>query len=214
MRTAPFFALTPLLLVAACGGSGHSATVTSTPPTTSSTAPSSSAPPVTVTSTLTTAPPSSTTPSSSASSQPGMCHTAGLSVHLGAGQGTAGHTVEPIVFTNTTTTTCTLFGYPGVSFVAPNTGHQVGKAATRNPQHAPMTVTLAPNASASALLQITDEGNYSPSSCQKTAVSGLRVYPPNNTSAAYVPFSSPTTACSTQVNQLQVEATVLGTTGQ
>jgi hypothetical protein len=37
-------------------------------------------------------------------------------------------------------------------------------------------------------------------------VSGLRVYPPGNKDAAYVPFPDAVTACSTDVTQLTVES--------
>src|SRR5438309_2387332 len=90
-------------------------------------------------------------------SPPGRCTTSILSVHLGAADGAAGSTYEPLVFTNKGSATCTLNGYPGVSFVAPTSGKQVGAAASRNPQHAAELVTLAPGATASALLQIANE---------------------------------------------------------
>jgi len=207
MRAAPLIAIAPLLLVAACGGSSHPAappvstvTVTTTPPT--------SGTPTTATTSSTPA-----TTSTSASARPHACLTSGLSVHLGASQGSAGHVNEPIVFTNTGSSACTLYGYPGVSFVAPGSGHQVGAAAKRNAQHPPAAVTLAVGASASALLQIANYHDYPPADCQAVPVSGLRVYPPGNRAAAYVAFSSASTACSSQVDQLMVQATVSGSTG-
>ena len=147
-------------------------------------------------------------------SRPHTCLTSGLSIRLGAEDGAAGSVYEPILFTNTSGHPCTLFGYPGVSFVAPATGHQVGSAAVRNPQHAPAGLTLAPGASASAMLQVVDDHNFPPTNCQTVTVSGLRVYPPGNTAAAYLPFGGPATACSTHVIQLTVEATVIGRNGQ
>ena len=209
MRAAPLLAPPLMLLAAACGGCSGSpaaspvttATVTATPSGTSTLA------------TVATSPTPATT-SSHVSGAPRTCLTSGLSLRLGARQGAAGSVYEPIVFTNTSASTCTMYGYPGVSFVAPGTGHQVGAAASRNPQHPPSTVILAPGARASALLQVVDAGNYSAASCRIMTVSGLRVYPPGNTAAAYLPFSAATTACSTQVRQLTVEATVIGPTGQ
>src|SRR3954452_7238976 len=139
-------------------------------------------------------------------STPGRCTTGNLAVHLGAAGGAAGSTYEPLVFTNKGSATCTLNGYPGVSFVAPTTGKQVGAAASRNPQHAARLVTLAPGATASALLQVANEANFPLSTCRPTTVSGLRVYPPGSTTAKYVAFKAPQKACSTSVNQLSVQA--------
>jgi len=139
-------------------------------------------------------------------STPGRCTTGNLSVRLGTAGGAAGSTYEPLVFTNKGSATCTLNGYPGVAFVAPNSGKQVGAAASRNPQHAATKVTLAPGKSASAMLQVANEGNYPASACKPTTVSGLRVYPPGATTAKYVTFKAAQKACSTSVNQLSVEA--------
>ena len=147
------------------------------------------------------------------STGPSMCRTSGLSVKLGGSNGAAGSIYRPLIFTNTGTASCTLRGYPGVSFVAPKSGDQVGAAGSRNAQHAVTTVTLAAGGSASAVVQIVDEGNYPPSRCKASAVSGLRVYPPGNTDAAYVAFGSNSTACSTDVGGLTVMAVVGGTAG-
>jgi len=146
-------------------------------------------------------------------STPGRCATANLSVRLGAAGGAAGSTYEPVVFTNKGSTTCTLDGYPGVAFVAPQTGKQVGAAASRNAQHAASLVTLATGASASAMLQVVNHANFPASTCSPTSVSGLRVYPPGATTAAYVAFTHAQQACSTSVNQLTVQAVVAGPSG-
>src|SRR5690348_12626172 len=59
-------------------------------------------------------------------STPGRCTTGNLSVHLGGAGGAAGSSYEPIVLTNKGSAACTLDGYPGVAFVAPSSGKQVG----------------------------------------------------------------------------------------
>jgi hypothetical protein len=64
------------------------------------------------------------------------------------------------------------------------------------------------------LLQVVDYHNFPSPSCQTVTVSGLRVYPPGNTAAAYLPFGGAVIACSTQVVQLTVQAAVMGSTGQ
>jgi hypothetical protein len=144
----------------------------------------------------------------------GACSTRALSLRLGAAGHAAGSLYVPIVFTNTSSTTCTLTGYPGVSFVAPKTGGQVGSAATRNSHLGVHTVTLASGGHAAAMLQVANHLNYPPKTCAATAVSGLRVYPPGQKSAAYVPFKSADTECSGQVHQLSVQAVLRGSTGE
>lgn len=183
-------------LATACSGSSHSTAATTGGPAqvVASSTTSASAPP--------------------ASSGPTRCDTSSLSVKLGEAGGAAGSTYQPIVFTNTGNSPCTLNGYPGVSFVTSGSGQQIGAAASRNPQHASVLVTLAPGASASATLQTGETGNYDASTCKPMDVSGLRIYPPGNTAAAYVAFPSKQQACSaTNVSQLSVETVVAGTTG-
>jgi hypothetical protein len=166
-------------------------------------------------STVSTSARTSNTPvnTSIASNSPRTCSTNDLSARLGASGAAAGSSYAPIVFTNTSRSACTLFGYPGVSYVAAN-GKQVGAAASRNKEHAAATVTLRPGGKASALLQMTNPANYPKSACVPTRVSGLRIYPPGNKTAMSIRFRSAQTACSTRVNQLSVAAIVAGSTGQ
>lgn len=78
-------------------------------------------------------------------------------------------------------------GYPGVSFVTGSAGQQLGAPASRITGSAPV-VTLAPGQTAIANLGIVEASNFG-SSCQLTNVDGLRVYPPNNTAALFVPHT-------------------------
>ena len=146
-------------------------------------------------------------------SSPSTCGTGDLALRLGAQGGAAGSVYAPIIFTNTSASACTLAGYPGVSYAAPNDGAQVGAAASRNALHAASTVTLAAGASAAALVQMANHANYPAATCSAAAVGGLRVYPPGSKTAAYVAFPSAQMACSSDVNQLTVAAVVAGTTG-
>lgn len=193
-------------LVAGCGGSSSKADVG-----VGSTSPA----PATGTSTVTTPPPSSA--STTTPSGPAACATDNLALSLGPAGGAAGSLYYPLHFVNKGTTSCTMTGYPGVSFVAPGNGQQVGKAGTRPSEPTP-TVTLAPGGEATATVQIGETGNFSPADCGPTAVSGLRIYPPGNTAAAYVAFPSPQQACSkdltsTGSNQLVVHPVKAGATG-
>ncbi len=142
------------------------------------------------------------------------CTVGQLSVRLGRAGHAAGSTYQPIVFTNTGSSSCTLTGYPGVSYVAPKSGSQVGAAASRDAANSPHTVTLASGGHAAALLQLANYINYPASSCQAKPVSGLRVYPPGSKSAAYIAFAHNRKACSSNVQQLTVRAVLKGQSGQ
>ena len=137
---------------------------------------------------------------------PSACRTSDLSIRLGARGAAAGSAYAPLLFTDTGATSCTLLGYPGVSYVTAAGGNQVGTAAIRNPQHSATTVTLVPGAVASALVQMVDEANFPPSSCSAVAVGALRVYPPGSTTPAYVTLPPSSKACSGDVQQLTVTA--------
>jgi hypothetical protein len=156
---------------------------------------SASAPPVrpAVTTTVTvTAPPSATTnpapssattnpaPSSPAPTGPPSCRTSALAASIGPGNGAAGSTYYPIEFTNTSSATCTLYGYPGVSFVTAS-GAQLGAAATEDPTYPRQLVTLTPGTVAHAELRVTDALNYPSPACQVVTAHRLRVFPPGQT---------------------------------
>ena len=83
---------------------------------------------------------------------------------------------------------CTLYGYPGVSWVGGSHGPQVGPAATRSQTPVPSTVTLAPGGLASAALDIIEgDGGLPTSQCHPAPVRGLRVYPPGQRAALFLP---------------------------
>lgn len=89
-----------------------------------------------------------------------------------------------LTFTNTSKVSCTLTGYPGVSYVAGSQGTQIGAPAARLTGTV-TAVTLQSGSSAFATLREVVAGNY-PSSCGLTNVAGLRIYPPNQTAALFV----------------------------
>lgn len=103
---------------------------------------------------------------------------------LGVGGGTAGSIYYPLEFSNVGHHACTLNGYPGVSAFGSG-GGQIGPAASRNTQHHG-TVTLAPGATAHAILRVVDWGAL----CSTEVVAdGLKVFPPGETRSEPVPFS-------------------------
>jgi hypothetical protein len=120
------------------------------------------------------------------------CATSGLDVWLNTqGSGVAGGTYYELNFTNLSGSTCTLYGFPGVSGVTLG-GSQLGDAASRGGTR--QTVTLANGATAFANLEIVNTGVFPPAKCAPVTAAGLRVYPPNQTQSRVVPF--PFSACS------------------
>lgn len=165
-------------------------TVTAPPPSTASPVPSSPAatPTPTPTPTPTGAP---------------ACATSALTVWLGPGNGAAGSIYYPVEFTNASSVACTLYGYPGVSFVTAS-GAQAGAAATEDPTYPRALVTLAPGTAAHAALRVTNAANYPAAACQPVTVHRLRVYPPGETRPVYLTLKA--TACaSTSVQILSVQ---------
>ena len=120
------------------------------------------------------------------------CATSGLDIWLNTqGSGAAGTIYYNLEFTNLSGSTCTLFGYPGVSGTDLN-GTQLGSAAVRIGGTS-QTVTLASGATATALLGIVQGGIFPPAQCGPVTAAGLRVYPPNQSQSKRVPF--PFAAC-------------------
>jgi hypothetical protein len=120
------------------------------------------------------------------------CATSALKVSLGPGNGTAGSTVVPVQFTNQSSATCTMFGFPGVSFVTGAGGSQIGAPADRDPATAQSLVTLAPGAMAHAQLQVTVAQNFPSAQCGLTTAHWLKVFSPGQTAALFLKFSSST----------------------
>jgi hypothetical protein len=142
--------------------------------------------------------PASTTSAAATSPSGGTppnCPTASLRVTLGEGDAGAGSTYRPLVFTNTGGTTCQLRGFPGVSYVAGDDGHQIGPAASMSGERGG-EVRLGPGGSAAAQLQLVNVQNFDAATCRPTPVRGLRVYPPGDTQSAFVPFE--TTGCAAE----------------
>jgi hypothetical protein len=140
---------------------------------------------------------------------PTTCATSHLSAVIGTSQGAAGSVYVNVVFKNTGSQPCTLTGYPGVSLGAGNPVAQVGQPAARSPQATPIKLTLIPGAHAYAVVQVGDAHNWPSGTCEPTTTSYLRIYPPNNSSLLYVPYSS--TGCRGDVVTLHVEAVQPGT---
>jgi hypothetical protein len=155
----------------------------------------------------------STTPATTpAVAGPASCPTRDLGVKAGLSQGTAGSVYQVIDFTNISNVSCTLYGYPGISFASTgSSGGQIGLAAKENPTPPRELVTLAPGATANALLRIVAAGNFSPATCGMVTAHWLVIYPPNQTTPVYLSYTSPT--CSKKVQILFVNVVQPGSGG-
>jgi hypothetical protein len=193
--------LAVVALAGCSNSSGGSNNAASTPPPVTSTSSASA-------SASASASPSPTpTPSFSSTVQAShRCVTSQLHMSLGQSQGAAGSTFTPIVFTNVSKHACTLFGYPGVSFLD-STGAQVGVDATHDGGEE-ATVTLAPGDAANAQLQVPDPGNYSASQCKQANAATLRVYPPGDFTALSV--ADAMTVCTTSTGAANVHPVTPG----
>jgi hypothetical protein len=124
------------------------------------------------------------------------------------GGGAAGSFYFDLTFTNEGSSPCTLYGYPGVSFTT--AGHtQLGQPAVRMGGTA-LIVTLIPNAEASAAVRIPDVTVYPTQDCKPVTASLIKVYPPNQFAAAYVPTSAE--VCSTSTGMAGIGTVVAGDT--
>jgi hypothetical protein len=114
------------------------------------------------------------------------CATSRLHITVGvdaraAGRAVSGYRLE---FTNVSGAACILSGYPKVAAYRGD-GAQVGNAAGRDTSVAVRRVLLAPGATAHAAVL----ASVSAGPCQPAPASGLRVAPPGQPTARYVPYA-------------------------
>jgi hypothetical protein len=145
------------------------------------------------------APASSAPATSSSSTAVTICAASALKAAVNTAKpgAAAGSIYYPLDLTNISGSTCTVFGYPGVSFVTGPSGTLIGRAATRNPVKPATTVTLAPGQVAHATLQVAQAGNYDPAQCKPVTAHWLRIFPPDQTAPLFVSFT--TKACSARL---------------
>ncbi|GHJ39206.1 DUF4232 domain-containing protein [Streptomyces sp. TS71-3] len=134
---------------------------------------------------------------------PATCRTSDLTIALGAGEGAAGSQYRPLRVTNNASTPCSLFGFPGVSFVDAQ-GHQIGKPADRDGSQASGRVVMKPGQREQVTLRIVDPGVYGDDTCHVTDATGVRVYPPGQKASVVVPATGLRGCESTGVSTLSV----------
>ncbi|MCR6486340.1 DUF4232 domain-containing protein [Amycolatopsis sp. OK19-0408] len=191
-----------VLALSACGGGGTTNAASSSTPSTSES-------PTATTATTSAPSATSSAPTSAPVAAPpadnGLCKAGDVQLSLGQGDAGAGSVYRPLLIKNTSAKPCEIQGFPGVSYVAGNDGHQVGKDAFREGTKG-NAVKLNPGQSAAADIQFVNVRNFDSGTCQPTAVKGLRIYLPQETASNFVPTDG--TACaSTKIpgNQLAVK---------
>jgi hypothetical protein len=92
----------------------------------------------------------------------------------------------PLEFSNISSHACRLSGFPGVSAYS---GGQVGSPASRAHTVPARAVDLPRGGTAHAILRLIDIGNIPKSKCRPVTATQLRVFPPNERDALFVPFS-------------------------
>jgi hypothetical protein len=182
-----------VLLVAGCSGGAEAPPATAPPPVSAAPAPVTAAPvsaaaPAAPDTPRPPQPPAAPTKEPAPAGQgPSRCTSGHLTGSLGPPEGTAGSVFRPLVLTNGGPGTCELRGFPGVSYVAGDDGHQVGPAAAFDGARG-RAVVLAPGRKATARLRLVDVGVFDAGTCRPTAVRGLRIYPPGSTTSLFVPL--------------------------
>ena len=117
------------------------------------------------------------------------CTTSNLRVWVGVpGDGSAGAVHFQLELSNISARSCTLLGYPGVSATAAH-GGQLGRAASRDASHPVTEVVLGPGGTAHVELGVTDVSVFSSGACHPVSAAGLKVFPPNDFTAARFAFS-------------------------
>ena len=189
--------------LAACGGSSAA------PPTTTTSTTSTIAVPSTAAQSAVTVPSTATQSVSSAS----PCRNGQITVSKGGGGVATGHSGEVILFSNSSNSSCSISGYPGVAGLDAQ-GAQVTQA-KRTPSGfigglqpgvtTPPQVTLSPGQTASAIVEGTDLPVSGATSC--TSYPSLLITPPNLTDSVRV--IAPLPGCS----PIEVHPIVPGSTG-
>ncbi|POX54510.1 hypothetical protein C3489_13235 [Streptomyces sp. Ru71] len=188
-------ALAALGALTACGGGdggGTAASTTRQPPAATATG---SAQPDTTTPPGATEPAGTGTPggarpteapAASGATKPASsrCRTGELRASVGRNNPGAGQENFPVVLTNTSARSCTVYGFPGAAFVD-GSGRQLGADPRRESGSAPARVTLAPGRSAWAGLTFS---NPEISEARTATPAALLVTPPDEREPLKVPW--------------------------
>lgn len=131
----------------------------------------------------------STSGAVAASAEGQRCSSSALAISVGASDSAAGSVYRQIEFLNTSSQTCALSGFPGVSLVSGSNGStQVGTSAEREiiKEDTPVII-LAPGEAANADLRMINPGVYG-AQCTESAGDALKIYPPDDQESTIVPL--------------------------
>jgi hypothetical protein len=120
---------------------------------------------------------STSTPPTTVAQGTVTCRSAQLTVLAGASQGAAGHQGRVYQLQDSSSTPCTLFGYPGLGLLD-SSGKALPTTVIRQGGFAEPTVTLLPGGSAYFTASWPDATGYSGASCPTSA--SLEITPPND----------------------------------
>ncbi|WP_327286956.1 DUF4232 domain-containing protein [Streptomyces sp. NBC_01198] len=134
-----------------------------------------------------TAPPAATSGAARPRAAVARCTVTGLKMTLGRGDPGAGNIYYPLDFTNTSSHTCTLDGFPGVSLLRGD-GSVIGKPAGREGRK-PAAVRIAPGRTVEADLHTLNQGVKGDSCWRKPTL--IMVYPPGSTDSMTLATSNP-----------------------
>lgn len=167
------------ILAAGCGGSGSGGQTASRTSTSNQAAGSPSATPASASPSATAA---STGAAGNQAASTGRCHTSMLSAHVTMGSPGAGQRYAFLVLTNTSSSTCRVYGFPGMQLLSASGGN-IPTSVTRE-SVPPQLVTVAPGKHAYSQLHWTvvpgTGENGSP--CQPNP-SQVKTTPPDETAA-------------------------------
>jgi hypothetical protein len=136
------------------------------------------------------------------------CHTGDLRAKTGGVESKAGVLYLSLVFTNKSSETCSLTGYPRVSWVSAKTGKAVNKPFVPDTGTA-SPVVLEPGGQAHATLAYHQPDEIDPAKCKPVIAKGYKVVPPRESTSIFV--SGSTVACSsTGINTGKVLAIITG----
>lgn len=146
-------------------------------------------------------------PANAATFHPKRCATSQLTGKMADdGGGAAGSTYVKIVLKNTGAHTCTLQGWPGVSFVGHGNGTRIGAPAKQDRTSVHATVKIKPGKTAKIPLRIAQASNYPTTTCKLVPADGFRVYPPGSKKSLYVDAEGTDACSSSKVKLLTVSA--------
>ncbi len=111
------------------------------------------------------------------------CTSNQLSVRPGQATAGAGHVTQTVSFFNTSSSACTLYGYPGM-LMFDAAGEPLTTHVSRSPTMAERTVTLDPGAQASFLAHWADQTGYGTETCPTSST--VEITPPNAFHGGYV----------------------------